>query len=288
MQPKNAFMQLFSRISIVSGAFAILALLGTPAAYASASTSAQPSATPAYIRIIHASPAVGTADVFVDGNVLLSSFAFGSVTGYVPLPAGPHKVQIALVGKGIGGSSLTQTLVVQAGVVYTAAAIGSQATGLSIEVFIDNNILSPGKAKTRIYNLSPDSGPFNVSAGGNDLVNQVSYQQASNYLTLSTGSYNFSLSAPSTNTTLPLALSLAQNTVTSIFAVGMVNASPKVEVVPAQVNGIPGVPSTGSDPGTRSVDFVQPQTFTPWMVSIMVIAFLVAGIIFRRRAAALQ
>src|SRR5690348_12653387 len=65
-------------------------------------------ATPAYIRVIHASPAVGTADVFVDGNMLLSSFAFGSVTGYAPIPPGPHKVQIALVGKGIGAAVITE------------------------------------------------------------------------------------------------------------------------------------------------------------------------------------
>lgn len=276
-------MLLLSRISFVLGVLAFLALLGMQTVHVSASASAVP---PAYIRVIHASPAVGTADVFVDGKILLSSFAFGSVTGYVPLPAGPHKVQIALVGKGIGGSSLTQTLDVQPGVVYTAAAIGSQATGISIEVFIDNNILAPGMAKTRIYNLAPDAGPFNVSAGGNELVNQVNYQLASSYLTLSTGAYNFALTAPSTNTNLSLALSLANNTVNSIFVVGMVNAAPKIELVPAQVNGIPGVPFTGSDPHSLSTDNVQPQNLAAWMLSIAALVFLVVSIIFRRRAVA--
>lgn len=276
-------MLLLSRISFVLGVLAFLALLGMQTVHVSAFASAVP---PAYIRVIHASPAVGTADVFVDGKILLSSFAFGSVTGYVPLPAGPHKVQIALVGKGIGGSSLTQTLDVQPGVVYTAAAIGSQATGISIEVFIDNNILAPGMAKTRIYNLAPDAGPFNVSAGGNELVNQVNYQLASSYLTLSTGAYNFALTAPSTNTNLSLALSLANNTVNSIFVVGMVNAAPKIELVPAQVNGIPGVPFTGSELHSLSTDNVQPQNLAAWMLSIAALVFLVVSIIFRRRAVA--
>lgn len=71
--------------------------------------------SPAFVRVIHASPYVGTADVFVDGTKLLSSFAFGSVTGYVSVPPGPHKVQIALVGKGIGAAALTQTLAVTPG-----------------------------------------------------------------------------------------------------------------------------------------------------------------------------
>jgi Domain of unknown function (DUF4397) len=278
MRSKHALMRL-SRISLVLAGLALLVLLGTQATRTSA-------ATPAYIRVIHASPAVGTADVFVDGNLLLSSFAFGSVTDYVPLPAGPHKVQIALVGKGIGASVITQTLAVQPGVVYTAAAIGSQATGLSIEVFIDNNFLVAGQAKARIYNLSPDAGSFNLSANGNTLLNQVAYQQASEYMTLAAGSYNFALAAPGTSTSLPLAMTLAKNTVTSIFAVGLTSGSPKIELVPAQVNGVPGVPSTGSDPRPLpGIDSVQSQGLTPWLLSILASLFIGAGIIFRRKAA---
>lgn len=277
MRSKQALM-LFSRISLVIGGLALLVLLGTQATRTSA-------ATPAYIRVIHASPAVGTADVFVDGNVLLSSFAFGSVTDYVPLPAGPHKVQIALVGKGIGASVITQTLAVQPGVVYTAAAIGSQATGLSIEVFIDNNFLSAGQAKTRIYNLSPDAGAFNLSANGNSLLSQIAYQQASGYMALSAGSYNFALTAPGTNTNLPLAMTLAKNTVTSIFAVGMANGTPRIELVPAQVNGVPGVPSTGSDPRSLpAADSVQSSGLVPWLLSIAAAACIGVGIFFRRKA----
>ncbi len=278
MRSRNAFMLLLSRVSLVLGGLALIILLGTQAVRTSA-------ATPAYIRVIHASPAVGTADVFVDGNLLLSSFAFGAVTDYVPLPAGPHKVQIALVGKGIGAAVITQTLAVQPGVVYTAAAIGSQATGLSIEVFIDNNFLAAGQAKARVYNLSPDAGSFNFSSGGNTLLNQVGYQQASNYMTLSAGSYNFDLTAPNTNTNLPLAMTLGKNTVTSIFAVGMANGTPKIELVPAQVNGVPGVPFTGSDPRPLPADSVQAQALTPWLLSIIASVFIGAGIIFRRRAA---
>src|SRR5712692_554099 len=207
------------------------------------------------------------------------------LSDYVPLPAGPHKVQIALVGKGIGAAVITQTLAVQPGVVYTAAAIGSQATGLSIEVFIDNNILAADQAKTRVYNLSPDAGAFNFSSSGNTLLNQVNYQQASNYMTLSAGSYNFDLTAPTTNTNLPLAMTLGKNTVTSIFAVGMANGTPKIELVPAQVSGVPGVPFTGSDPRPLPADSVQVQALTPWLLSIMASVFIGAGIIFRRRAA---
>lgn len=237
-------------------------------------------ATPAYIRVIHASPAVGTADVFVDGVKLLSSFAFGAVTDYAPVPPGAHKVQIALVGKGINASVITQDLAVQPGVAYTAAAIGTQATGLSIEVFIDNNILAAGQAKARIYNLAPDAGAFDVSASGRTLVSSLNYQQVSNYVMLPTGNYDFTLSAPSTNTMLPLTQTLGSNTVTSIFIIGVVNGSPKIELVPAQVSGVPGVPGTGSDPTPL------PQRSLPiatWLLPTLAIVFLCVSVALRRR-----
>ena len=276
MRPKHALTRL-SCLLLVSGGLALLILLAPWGERAEA-------ATPAYIRVIHASPAVGTADVFVDGNLLLSSFAFGSVTGYAPLPPGPHKVQIALVGKGIGASVITETLDVQPGVVYTAAAIGSQANDLSIEVFIDNNFISAGQAKARIYNLSPDAGAFNVSSNGNTLLNQVGYQQASNYLTMTAGSYTFDLAAPGTNTNLPLTETLPKNTVTSIFVVGMANGTPRIELVPSQVNGVPGVPFTGSDPNALpGSNNVQAPNLALWLLPVLAAMLIGSGFFFRRR-----
>src|SRR6202166_976613 len=111
------------RLSLVSGACAFLLLFATQTRPASA-------ASPSFVRVIHASPFVGTADVFVDGSKLLSSFAFGAVTDYATIQPGPHKVQIALVGKGIGASALSETLSVSPGAAYTVAAIGTQVSNL--------------------------------------------------------------------------------------------------------------------------------------------------------------
>jgi hypothetical protein len=79
--------------------------------------------------VIHASPFVGTADVFVDGAKLLSSFQFGAVTDYVAVPSGAHMVQIAAVGKGVGAALLTKTLNVSSGLAYTVAALGTSPNG---------------------------------------------------------------------------------------------------------------------------------------------------------------
>ncbi len=226
-----------SMLSLTLGLFTLVALFGSQVKPAAAGS-------PAFVRIIHASPFVGTADVFLDGSKLLSSFAFGAITSYAPVPPGPHKVQIALVGKGIGAAALSQTLAVQPGIAYTVAAIGATPTSLALEVFIDNNSLAPGAAKLRVYHLSPNLGPL-----------------------------AFTVDASSTHTTIPISATLKANKVTSIFIVGMLNGSPKVELVPTQVSGLPGLPGTaGGDPHPHAFPTVsQPLTFwNPWLIVALV------------------
>jgi Domain of unknown function (DUF4397) len=240
-------------------------------------------ASPSFVRIIHASPFVGTADVFVDGAKLLSSFQFGAVTDYVTLPAGPHKVQIALVGKGINASVISETLSVNPGVVYTVAAIGAQANNLSLEVFIDSNLLSAGTAKLRVYQLSPDGGSIAVSTQGKTVLSGLSYQNASNYLVLPVGGYTLDVDSPTNNTTLPVSVTLNANTVTSVFAVGLINGNPKIQLVSSQVQGVPGVPDTGSNPNAFSQqNGVQPLAPWAWPLAGAALLLLGSGVFLRR------
>lgn len=280
MNRPRAFLVQLTSISL--GLCALFALFGTQMSSASAKS-------PAFVRVIHASPFVGTADVFVDGAKLLSSFAFGAVTDYVPLPAGPHKVQIALVGKGIGASALTETLSVTPGVVYTVAAIGATPTTLALQVFIDNNQVAPGTTKLRVYQLSPDAGTISVAASGNQLAQGIPYQQASQYLNLSAGSYTFNVNPSNSSMALPLSTTLKANTVASIFTVGMLNGTPKIQLVPAQTNGLPALPGTGSDPNAflPLQSRVQPLiSWLPWIFATFALLLFGSSVIARNRAAA--
>jgi hypothetical protein len=212
---------------------------GAPRVFAANNTS--------YVRIIHASPFVGTADVFVDGKPFLNSFAFGSITPYVPIPEGPHKVQIALVGKGIGASALTQTLPVVAGKVFTIAAVGATADTLGLQVFVDDNQVTTDHTRVRFYSLIPDAGDVNVLLGGDTPINGMSYQDGSDYVTMDSGSCAIKLTTAN-NQSLSQTVSFNPNDVASIFAIGMFNGSPEARLVFAQTPGIPGMPQTGSDP----------------------------------------
>jgi hypothetical protein len=268
----------FARLTSVTLCMCVLLAvfgMGVPAARAE---------SPSFVRIIHASPFVGTADVFVDGSKLLSSFAFGAVTGYASIPPGPHKVQIALVGKGINAAALNQTLTVSPGVAYTVAAIGASASSLSLEVFVDNNLGSPSSAKLRVYQLSPNTGPISVAAGSNTLASGIAYQQASDYLSLAAGSYTFDVNASQVNSSLSLATTLKADTVTSIFTVGMFNGNPKLSLVSAQVNALPGLPGTGSDPNAPPLQNTQSSvSWLPWLLGALLLVCIGAVVMTRRR-----
>ncbi len=266
---------LFLGLGII-GIVVFAAFFGTQRHYASAQS-------PSFVRVIHASPDVGTADVFVDGAPLLSSFQFGAVTNYVAVPAGPHKVQIALVGKGIGAAVISETLAVSPGLAYTVAAVGTKATGLSLKVFIDNNLLSPGTAKLRVYQLSPDGGAITVSAQGSTLLSGISYQGASNYLPMSVGAYTFDVTSATHNSTLPMDATLKANTVTSVFTVGLYNGNPQIQVIASQVPGLPGVPNTGSDPNPLlQPDNVQPSAPWIWLLGASALLLIGSGGFIRR------
>jgi len=202
----------------------------------------------AFVRVIHASPDIETADVFVDGVKLLSSFQFGAVTGYVRVPTGLHLVQIAAIGKGPGAAVITQTLSVGAGGPYTVAAVGTKATKLSLQVFTDNNLVVGGKAKLCVYNLSPDAGSISVTTGGETLISGLPYSHGSAYEAIAAGSYTFDVAPSQDSTTMQVPVMLQANTVTSIFSVGLVNGTPKFQLVTSQVPGTPNWPGTGSDP----------------------------------------
>jgi hypothetical protein len=204
-------------------------------------------ATPAYVRIIHASPFVGSADVFVDGQALLNSFEFATITDYVPVPPGKHKVQISLVGKGIDAAALTQELTVEEGKVYTVAALGTAANNLSLHPFVDDNRLDSSKAKVRVYQLSPDAGNLDLSIGGDESVTNMGYPTASDYVGTDAGPCTFKL-INSQHSLPPLTATLSVQAVTSVFVVGKFDGTPQAQLVYKQSQGVPGMPQTGNDP----------------------------------------
>lgn len=217
--------------------------------YISSQASPVAAENPAFIRVVHASPDVGTVDVFMDGKKLLSSFQYASVSNYLPLPAGPHNIEIALIGKGIDAPVITQTLPVNTGKAYTIAALGMQSTkNLSLQVFEDDNTIVGNSAKVRIYHLSPGTGSVDITEDTRKIVGDIAYSQASNYVSVPAGMYTFNATVTSANTSIPVSTQLNQWTVTSLFAIGLLNSDPHLKFVTTQTTGTPALPQTGGGP----------------------------------------
>ncbi len=241
----------------------------------------------AFVRVVHASPGAGNVDVFADDAKLLSDFTFSSVTDYVSVTPGAHTFKVAPAGKGVGSAVITQALTVEAGMYYTAAALGTDASsGFSLKAFVDDNMMAAGKARVRVYHLSPNAGPVDVAAapGGAKVITGLTYQNASDYLAVDPGAYNFQVTATQANATVPVPATLNAGTVDSIFAVGLFQGNPALKFVTAAVNGTPGMPGTGSDPNAAStVTSNSPVApFVPWALGGIAVALLVASFVGRR------
>jgi hypothetical protein len=230
----------------------------------------------AFIRIVHASPDAGTVDVFVDGKKTLSNFQFGTVTPYTPIPAGNHSIQVALIGQGPNAAILAQSITVSAGTTYTVAALGTKASGYSLQVFTDNNQVPWNQASLRVYHLSPGLGTASITSNGNVIINGLAYKQASSYFTEPGGSYTFTIATGTTSGDETVPATLKTGMVTSIFVVGMANSNPSLKFVLTQVPGTPGMPQTGSDPYAQPVSS-QPVDPYPWFLgALALIAFAVS------------
>jgi hypothetical protein len=235
----------------------------------------------AYIRVVHAAPDVGIVDVFADGQKILSSFQFASVSPYVPLSSGAHKVQVALLGQGINAAAMTQTINVTANNTYTVAVIGTQATGHSFKIFNDDNTVSHNDAELRIYHLSPGTAAVNVDENSNTIIPQLSYPQASNYISIPSGEHTFNLNDSSQNATASFTTALKPWTVTSIFAIGLLKGNPKLRFVTSQVQGLPGLPQTGSDPNAQPT--AASNAFIPWLALIAAVLLATIALVSSRR-----
>ncbi|GCE17181.1 DUF4397 domain-containing protein [Dictyobacter kobayashii] len=191
----------------------------------------------ASVRAAHAAPGAGNVDVFVDGNKALTNFAYGTVSDYVSVPAGTHTLKVAPTGKGVGAAVITQSVNVTAGDFYTIAAVGTKATGFGLQAFTDDNSLGGAAAKVRVYHLSPNAGPVNVSVGGKQVITNLNYKNASGYLPVPAGTSTFNVTAVQAKATVPVQATLKAGTVNSVFAIGLYKQTPALQFVVKTVAG---------------------------------------------------
>ena len=191
----------------------------------------------ACVNVVHASPDAPAVDVYVDGQLALSNLGFGAFSGWVPVPAGEHQIQVTATGAAIDTAVIDATVTLESGVAYQVAATGLLAN-ITPQIYeTDLSELSADTARVRVVHASPDAPAVDVAVTGGDvLISGLAFPNASDYLEVPAGTYDLEV-RPAGTTDVALALPGVQveaGMVYDIFAIGQVgDGTLTVLVVPS-------------------------------------------------------
>jgi hypothetical protein len=230
------------RTLLLAGAavFAVVAALSLlPAATANAGNDAR-------VRVIHASPDAPNVDVYVDGTRALADVPYKAASDYLPVPAGPHNVQVFAAGADPSGDAVIDAdVTLEAGKDYTVAAVGNLAE-IEPAVFADDNSApAAGKAHVRVIHASPDAPAVDIAVkDGPVLFPNLSFPNAAGPAPVDAGTYDLEVRAAGTDTVaLPLnGVQLQAGTIYTVVAIGLVNGEPALEAL--TLTASPGTETT--------------------------------------------
>jgi hypothetical protein len=160
------------------------------------------------LRVMNASPNETGLDVLVDGKSVATGIAYGNNSDYISVDSGSRHVQIEASG--------TTTILIDQNVSVastgeTTVLATNLAADISALVLIDDATApATGDSSLRVVNASPTLGSVDVYvvAPGADLVastpviRNLAFNAATDYQTLTAGSFEVVMTAP--GTTIPL------------------------------------------------------------------------------------
>ncbi len=162
----------------------------------------------AFVQVVHLAPFAANANVDIDvnGDTVLTDFAYGDSTGYVPIPAGPTTIEVFPVGTGT--AAITANVNLTAGVNYTVIAVGdgdNQALDL-VALVDDLDAPSEGTAKLRLGHAAPfaaGSATADVRLkDGTALATNVDFGDFTGYTEVPAGTYDLVITTPGGGTIL--------------------------------------------------------------------------------------
>ena len=204
-----------NKISILFVAILGFALLAAPAAFGAGHNT--------LVRVAHLSPDAPAVDVWVDDGVVLNDVTYKTVSDYLELSAGSHRVRVTPAGE-------TSPVVIDATVefmsdeAYTVAATGFfEEDDLQPLVLVDDRFTLMEEAKLRFVHTSPDAPSVDVGqTDGSVVFGDTAFRETTNYAQLPGGSYDLEVRVAGT---MDIALELPGTTLEAgtnytVFAIG--------------------------------------------------------------------
>lgn len=175
------------------------------------------------VRVLIASPDVGTVDVLLNSLQIAGSNKLGDLTPYSTRPADHYGLRVFAPGQSEPGKAFVgHTVYLMAGKDYTVVVFGKNADKtLDISAEVDNNALDAASAKIRFANYLPGSGTLSLTvSGGTAALESAAFGQASNtYASTSPGSVTLTATNASGVTVTQTTATLSANTTISAFTV---------------------------------------------------------------------
>lgn len=187
----------------------------------------------AMVRVLHASPDAPAVDVYLDGAIVgtLTNVPFGTISGYLEIPAGAHNVKVYATGT-TTGPVIDADVTVNAGARYTIAATNAVAS-IAAQVLRDEPTPDCANASVRVVHFSADAPAVDVATAGSvpadAVVKNLEYPNATGYVALPAGVYDLEVRLAGTTTValdLP-GVAVEACSAYSVFAIGSA-ASPAV------------------------------------------------------------
>jgi hypothetical protein len=152
-----------------------------------------PDAPQGTLRVIQASQSAAALDVLVDGGVVVSGLATGTMSSAVPVSSGQRTIEVRPSGGTKSPSPLQ--LAILADSQYTAVVIDSASVLHPVAVTDTGRIPAAGKTKLQVANLARLAGPIDVYRrqpdfdGLLDLVFPFPYRALSGYVQSDAGDW---------------------------------------------------------------------------------------------------
>ena len=266
----------------MKGRLALLLSLAAAGAIFLGSVSGVAAAGETKIRVLHASPDAPAVDVYVDGAKALTAVPFGTISDYLVVPAGAHRLQVFATGT-TTGAVIDASPTFEADKAYTVAATNALAK-IEAQVIVDDPMPKSDMAQVRAVHLSADAPAVDVAPRGSAadaaIVKGLVYPKNTGYMDVKAGSYALDVRLAGT-TTVALALptlNVANGDSYSVFVIGSA-ASPAVgkgltQVVTVDAKGaaaMASVPPTSTAPTSNGTSSVLP---------VALVLFALAGVGF--------
>lgn len=252
----------------------------------------------ANVRVLHASPDAPAVDIYLDDTVVegLTNVPFGTISDYLPVPAGDHNVKVFATGT-TSDPVIDADVAVSAGASYTIAATGA-LTSITAQVLEDEPSASCDNAQVRVVHFSADAPAVDVATAGaapaDAVVKDLEYPNATGYLALPADTYDLEVRlAGSTTVALPLPdVTIEDCRAYSVFAVGSAadpavggNALQAVVAVDATAaaNAAGTLPASDTIPTERGSSAGGIATATFALIAIALASFAIALVASSRR-----